>query len=173
MSFSTPKNLGGGIAGRQPALLGGAANSYSGTGMVGSSERSIERTVMRKAFGNQYNSGLDSSPILYPGAKTSPFRLAYSAGDPLGHANAAANKKYGPISNQININSLGGNKNLGDGIRDNGLSAYCGNPKKVYDSSDYIRYRKLRAVNKNYNDYSFGGDKHNSTQSIQRSSFVN
>lgn len=176
MSFKQT-NLGGGMAGRQPALIGGSANSYSGTGMVGGSERSLHRSVMRKAFGNQYNLGLGQSPILLSGAKTTPFRLAYSAGDPNGTVNEAANRKYGTVSNQINgqtrMTALGGIKSWGDGIKDNGSSAYAGNPKKVYDSSDYIRYRKLRAENKNYNDSSFGGNEHHANQSILRRAFVN
>ena len=31
-----------------------------------------------------------------------------------------------------------------------------GNPKYVNDSSDYIRFKKLSAKNRNYNDSSFG-----------------
>ena len=46
-------------------------------------------------------------------------------------------------------------------------AAAC-NGKYVYDSSDYITYLKQRAVNKNYNDFSNGGDDSNSSQSAQR-----
>jgi hypothetical protein len=46
-------------------------------------------------------------------------------------------------------------------------SATC-NVKYVYDSSDYIRYLKQQAVNKNYNDLTFGGDQSNTSQSAQR-----
>ena len=43
-----------------------------------------------------------------------------------------------------------------------------GNPKYVNDSSDYIRFKKLSAKNRNYNDASFVGDKHNGAQSAHR-----
>ena len=46
-------------------------------------------------------------------------------------------------------------------------AAAC-NVKYVYDSSDYITYLKQRAVNKNYNDFSFGGDDYKGSQSAQR-----
>lgn len=42
-------------------------------------------------------------------------------------------------------------------------SATC-NVKYVYDSSDYTRYMKLKAVNKNFNDLTFGGDQSNASQ---------
>ena len=43
-----------------------------------------------------------------------------------------------------------------------------GNHKYVNDSSDYIRFKKLAAKNRNYNDSSFGGDESNATQSTLR-----
>ena len=46
-------------------------------------------------------------------------------------------------------------------------SATC-NVKYVYDSSDYTTYLKQRAVNKNYNDFSNGGDDYKASQSAQR-----
>jgi len=42
------------------------------------------------------------------------------------------------------------------------------NVKYVYDSSDYTRYMKLKAVNKNYNDLTFGGDQSNASQVAQK-----
>ena len=39
-------------------------------------------------------------------------------------------------------------------VRDKHLQS--GNPCHVYDGSDFTRYKKLAAINKNYNDKSFG-----------------
>ena len=50
----------------------------------------------------------------------------------------------------------------------NNIPAAACNVKYVYDSSDYTTYLKQRAVNKNYNDLSYGGDDSNSSQSAQR-----
>jgi hypothetical protein len=42
------------------------------------------------------------------------------------------------------------------------------NTKFVYDSSDFIRFRKNQAINRNYNDRSFGGDDSSTSQSAYR-----
>jgi hypothetical protein len=46
-------------------------------------------------------------------------------------------------------------------------SSTC-NVKFVYDSSDYIRFKKDQAVNRNYNDRSFGGNEFSGSQSAIR-----
>jgi hypothetical protein len=48
-------------------------------------------------------------------------------------------------------------------------SSTC-NVKYVYDSSDYIRFKKNQAVNRNYNDRSFGGNDYNTSQTAIRHS---
>ena len=85
-------------------------------------------------------------------------------------------------SNQVNNvrrASLGGYKRLGGAVKtvnyskkffddkqgaadggewsDTTGSLWSGNQKYVYDSSDYIRFKKLQAKGRNYNDKSFGG----------------
>ena len=52
----------------------------------------------------------------------------------------------------------------GGSTRANGDAGWTGNSRWVYDSSDYSRYKKLKAMSQNYNDSSFGGDNHNSSQ---------
>jgi hypothetical protein len=42
------------------------------------------------------------------------------------------------------------------------------NVKYVYDGSDYTTYLKLKAINKNYNDLTFGGNEYNGAQSAIR-----
>ena len=42
-----------------------------------------------------------------------------------------------------------------------GVEGYSGNPKFVPDSSDYIRFKKQQAMNRNYNDSKNGGDESN------------
>lgn len=42
------------------------------------------------------------------------------------------------------------------------------NTKFVYDSSDYTNYKKQSSMARNFNDLSFGGDMHNSSQSVIR-----
>ena len=40
------------------------------------------------------------------------------------------------------------------------------NMNKVYDSSVFVEYKKLKAINKNYNDYSFGGSNNGAYSAI-------
>ena len=48
-------------------------------------------------------------------------------------------------------------------------SSTC-NVKFVYDGSDYIRFKRNQAVNKNYNDRSFGGNDYSTSQVAIRAS---
>jgi hypothetical protein len=41
---------------------------------------------------------------------------------------------------------------------------YSGNPKFVYAGSDYIRFKKLQALNKNFNDWTYGGASNSQSQ---------
>lgn len=110
-----------------------------------------------------------------------PFRRAFNAGDPFNRFNVypseeiylnkngyatsitPANQVQGSrrASNQAAASTAGSGRKL----QENG-SAYSGNTKWVYDGSDYVRYLKLKAQNNNYNDPSYGGDRHYSSQSV-------
>ena len=51
---------------------------------------------------------------------------------------------------------------------DPSIPAAACNTKYVYDSSDYTTYLKQKAINKNYNDLSYGGNDSNASQSAIR-----
>jgi hypothetical protein len=51
---------------------------------------------------------------------------------------------------------------------DPSIPASACNVKWVYDSSDYITYLKQKAINKNYNALSYGGNDSNGAQSVFR-----
>jgi hypothetical protein len=158
---TTVSNLGGGIPGSQPKLLGGGANSNSDTGMVGGGERSLSRAYLRRAFGNQWlNPSLNiRSPNYYvvkQQSKTTPFRAIMSAGDVNGTVNESGSRNL-PKINQLQAPRVQGTQNIVGGPRDTGNSYYTGNSKYVYDSSVYTRYKQLKSVNKTYDDKSFGG----------------
>ena len=141
----------------------------------------MDRKVVREAFGNYFivDNNVSTPQLLgaqagCPGAPVgagilTPFRRAMNAGDPYGKVNnpPSSSLRQKP-SNQVNAPRAGihGWQGLaGSGIRTvaDG-SAYTGNPKYVYDSSDYIRYKHLKAKNNNYNDSTFGGDQNNASQ---------
>ena len=151
--------LGGGIPGNQP--LGGFYKDC-----LYGNERAVNRSVLRRSFGNLFNNGLNSSPLQLATKSASlcgSFRAATMAGDVLGQVNSATNKKYGIEHNNIGTQFASLNLNPG-GIRRNGDASYAGNPSKVYDASDFLRYKKLKTINQNYNDRTLGGDQSNASQ---------
>lgn len=95
-----------------------------------------------------------------------PFRRAMNAGDPFNRANMLPDSEIqtNTPSNQIQgrlrrAANQAANSTAGSGLAmTTGGSAYTGNPKFVYDGSDYVRFKKLLAKNNNYNDPTFGGD---------------
>lgn len=137
-------NLGGGIQG---ISVRQTANS------VRNSDHVMARRVLRNSWNNSYVNG---------NRKIGPFRAVNNLGDVLNRQNYSCG---GP--NQINSRP---------GIHGNGGSipqqcdgtdvtvASC-NPKFVPDSSDYIKFRKQRALSQNYNDSKFGGDQSNASYS--------
>lgn len=156
-----PSKLGGGIPGAQP--IGGLyQDSMDGN------NRTIDRSILRRSFGNMYIKGLDTSPLKYSNNGKSlcgTFRAAVNGGDVLGTVNQAVDPKYGIEYNNLNINHF--YKSTNSSLLNNGQAAYVGNPKKVYDASDYIRYLKLSAKNMTYNDSTTGGDNHYASQSAK------
>jgi hypothetical protein len=155
MSFDHTQ-LGGGSRGYQPKLLGH---------VVKGGERAANRTQLRRAFGNNYNSGLVSSPALYDKNILGPFRTAFNAGDVVTNKIKNTDSKYGKLSNQVGGNNLSRLQTRSDGnSSQNGTAMFSGNPRHVYDGSDYARFKKLNAINKNYNDSTHVGASNNATQ---------
>ena len=152
--------LGGNPSNKQP----GVQPMLHGS-MDGGNERSVARKYLSRAFGNMYNSGLSSSPLLYNKNVLGPFRTAYNAGDVITNNIVHTDIKYGRESNQVGGNNLSRLQIRGDGVgSQNGEAMYSGNPKFVYDGSDYIRFKKLQALNKNFNDWSYGGANNSQAQ---------
>lgn len=150
-----PSILGGGIPGAMPkgGLLGGGASGgrAGNSGMEGGGQRELERLTLRRVLGN----------TKFPGNpnKITPFRRYFNAGDTAGTVNSAPSALLGRPPNQVGASSMVSrlHANFG-GVNNNGEAFYTGNPKYVYDSSNYVRFKKLQAVNRNYNDSSNGGE---------------
>jgi hypothetical protein len=158
-----PSVLGGGIPGRSPALLsGGGGNSgrYSTSGMEGGAGRAISREFLRRAFGNR--------PALIENKGLTPFRRLFSAGDPANTVNSAPSPLLGRPINAVSGNAMVSRLHARSGGVQAGQALFSGNPKYVYDSSTYVRFKHLVAKNKTYNDLSFGGDDHSAVQSALR-----
>ena len=147
--------LGGGIQGFQPKLLGGGAGTTGGSGMDGASTRGLARKVLRTGFGRFGKKDWNES--------ITPFRQAYNAGDTNGYINQGSS---GGESNHLNSAGLSSSLRVyarSGGVKFNGKATFAGNPKFVYAGDDYVRFKKLAAINKTYNDKSFGGDESNAS----------
>ena len=136
---------------------------YHNDSMNKSSEGETLRMTLRRAWNGAAASGRVNG--VRPAA--TPFRIVNNAGDFLSRQNYSSG---GP--NQVNgiKQSISGSWRTSAGrvrATDDGTgvpSASC-NPKYVYDSSNYVAYRKQLAVNKNYRDVSSGGDESNASYS--------
>lgn len=159
IDFNKSDNLGGGKPGSQLGLYGF---------MDGGNERAVSRKYLTRAFGNLYNAGLRSSPALYNKNVLGPFRTAFNAGDVVTTNREPTNIKYGVEANKLGGHNLARVYGHRDGITQGGNAMFSGNPRHVFDSSDYTRFRKLQAVNKTFNDKSYGGANNNNTQSVLR-----
>ena len=140
----------------------------------GTNNRAIHRRVLREAFGNDVYKKTDGTSFSAfsksnTNKRITPFRMAMNAGDINNTVNSAVDKDILPRpSNQVHVNGSSlssGYKMFAGSVRTvSDGSYYSGNPKHVYDGSDYVRFKKLQAINRNYNDPTFGGDQHNASQ---------
>ena len=127
--------LGGGIPGNQSKKI------YDKD-----SEINYNRLFLRKAFANSRLSNSIGSPlniVKQRQSKTTPFRAIMSAGDVNGTINSSPSSRLNQ-NNQLNSSFIQSVRSVRGGVHNNGSSYYSGNPKYVYDSSDYVRYKKLR-----------------------------
>lgn len=117
------------------SVLGGPYNGHSSKQTVTSKrdgESAITRKILRSSWNTPYATGT------YAGEKrvTTPFRAVNNLGDFL------SRKNY----------SCGGPKQMKFTCDNSNVPASSTNVKFVPDSSDYIRFRKQQAMNRNYND---------------------
>ena len=153
MSNFNHTNIGNGTASIIKGYQAQPINGHTENGGL----RAIYRKQLSKSFGNNYNSELGSSPFLYNKNILGHFRSSYNAGDVVTNKIINTDIKYGKLSNQVGGNNLSRLQGKGDGNSgQNGIAMYSGNPRYVYDGSDYARYKKLAAINKNFNDTTYG-----------------
>ena len=130
--------------------------------MNGGNERALTRKYLTRAFGNMNNSGLTTSPLLYNKNILGPFRTAFNAGDVITNNIEDTNSIYGIMPNQVGGNNLSRLQRKGDGTSgQKGNAMYSGNTKFVHAGSDYIRFKKLQALNQTFDDKKFGGAENN------------
>jgi hypothetical protein len=135
--------------------LGGGIQGIS-VKQTSNSVRNSDHVMARRILRSSWNNSNVTS-----GRKIGAFRAVNNLGDVLNRQNYSCG---GP--NQVNSrpgihgNDGGSIPQQCDGT---GIAAASCNPKFVADSSDYIKFRKQRALSQNYNDSKFGGDQSNAS----------
>ena len=157
--------LGGGIKGIMPQPIVDHDNSDA---------FAQTRMTLREAWNTSSLSGSSN-----PKRMVGPFRAVNNAGDLLSRQNYSCGGSCQTFQSRPGLNGL---RNHFGSIStsctadvfhsanqvDPKVPASACNTKFVYDSSDYIRFRKNQASNKNYNDRSFGGNEYSAAQSATR-----
>ena len=108
-----------------------------------------DRIITVKAFGNkrtQFN--ITTGSAINKGKKIplTPFRAAMNAGDEAGSFNSGVMSGLYAPSQANGIGNM--SKHFNPGGNSTGTSAYTGNQKFVYAGSDYARFKKLQAINR-------------------------
>lgn len=165
----------------RPTNSGGAINGYMPQQTQTVDKRYPEfehiRFTLKNSWNTTYPSQLRRDNLTKP--ITTPFRAVNNAGDLLSRLNYSCGGSCQTFQSRPGLKGL---RNHFGAVQDtcipsatysslqllNNIPASACNVKYVYDSSDYVTYLKQKAVNKNYNDLSYGGDQSNSTQSAIR-----
>lgn len=165
----------------RPTNSGGAINGYMPQQTQTVDKRYPEfehiRFTLKNGWNTTYPSQLRRDNLTKP--ITTPFRAVNNAGDLLSRLNYSCGGSCQTFQSRPGLKGL---RNHFGAVQDtcipsatysslqllNNIPASACNVKYVYDSSDYVTYLKQKAVNKNYNDLSYGGDQSNSTQSAIR-----
>jgi len=125
------------------------------------------RFILKQSWNTSYKQQLKNANLKL--AQT-PFRAVNNAGDILSRKNYSCGGSSQTPQYRSNLHGLksrfGSVLSNCDGT--NVPPATC-NTTFVYDSSDYVKYLKQKALSKNYNDISYGGDNNNASQSAIKS----
>jgi hypothetical protein len=149
--------LGGGIKGFMPRAV---VDSDNGNTFA------VTRFTLRQAWNTIYSRQLkDNKRII------TPFRAVNNAGDVLSRLNYSCGGNCQTPQSRPGMFGLKNSFGAIQSVCDETLvpPSAC-NVRYVYDSSNYTTYLKQRAMNKNYNDRSFGGNENNGAQNAIRSS---
>ena len=140
------------------ALGGGPYNGFSPAQTI-TNYKDSEQTSIRRILRNSWNNQQAVGTINGKKRVITPFRAVNNLGDFLSRQNYVCGG-----SNQVNADRPGWKGRIGRIISQcdgTGVAAGSGNMRHVPDSSDYIRFKKQRAIGKTYNDLKNGGDQSN------------
>jgi hypothetical protein len=140
--------------------LGGPFQGYSPQQTINSFNNS-DNVVARKVLVKSWNTPYATGKVNNKNRVITPFRAVNNLGDFLGRQNYVCG---GP--NQVNANKPGWKGRIGSIVSQcdgTGIPSSTCNVRFVPDSSDYIKFKKYRALNQNYNELKYGGDNSNAS----------
>ena len=140
--------------------LGGGINGIAPT-QIYQSQKSGDQVIARKIVVKSWNTAYATGKVNGKSRVTTPFRAVNNSGDFLGRVQYncggvnPTNADYPGWKSRI--------RNMFQNCDGTGIPPSTTNVKFVADSSDYSRYKKNRAINQLYNDYTFGGDQNHAS----------
>jgi hypothetical protein len=165
---AAPGNSGGAIKGYMPQTVVDVDKTYPDFEQI--------RFTLKNAWNTTYPSQLKANNKK---AIITPFRAVTNSGDLLSREYYSCGGPCQSFQSRPGLRGLkqrfGSNSDVCvPGViystyqLDPKIPAAACNGKYVYDSSDYTTYLKQKAVNKNYNDLSYGGNDSSTSQSAIR-----
>jgi hypothetical protein len=166
-------SLGGGVSGHMPQSV---PLRLKGNG------NEIDRLYARRVFNTSASFKTAADPVTSGMLLNGSYRSTMNAGDPLNRANqqcGGSNQASGAVRGSANAAAR---DHLAGGLADGACGTttqyggapyvalhtqnpvWSGNSRFVVDSSDFTRFKKMKSVNRNYNDLTFGGDDHFAAQ---------
>lgn len=146
-------------------LKGISPHPVSNGTLKGSSELETIRFTLR----NAWNGAAASKKYNGIAPAATPFRVVNNAGDYLSRQYYTSGGSNQVTSARQSITS--GWRGLAGGVHaqadSTGIPSSTCNTKFVYDGSDYTRFRKQMAMNRNYNDAGFGGANNGAQSAIR------
>lgn len=153
-----PNTHGGGIRGFMPQATGDADRSFINWEQP--------RFTLREAWNTKYKAQLKAANRQ---SSCTPFRAVNNAGDLLSRKYYSCGGPCQTFQSRPNMRGLSQHfGHISDQCDGTGIPPASCNGKYVYDSSNYITYKKQCAIVKNYNGISTGGDNSNASQSALR-----
>jgi hypothetical protein len=152
MAYLTTPNLGG-------ANLGGGIKGISPKQSL-TNYKDGDVSAMRRVLVKSWNTAYATGTVNGHNRVITPFRAVMNTGDFLSRKNySCGGPNPSPMVKRAGYN-MG---NILSACDNTGIPPSSCNVKWVSDASDYTRFKKQQAVNRNFNDYSFGGDQHHAS----------
>ena len=149
------RSLGGGITGHIPQAVQTTDNN---------DDFAQNRFILRQAWNTNYKRNVNYKKIA-----VTPFRAVTNSGDLLSRQFYSCGGPCQTFQSRPGLHGLRtGFGHIADSCDGSGIQPASCNVKYVYDSSNYTRYMKEKAINSVYNDLSYGGDNNKASQSAIR-----